>query len=242
MAEKEPEFVVTDRRKFNPDGERRLDAPEEKEWASTPIFPKKEEPKPSGPQRVSSTPAPAAPPAAATQPGVQTASADANTGASAEDGDLPQPPTEAESAEAHAVYKESARQLDEMVSVANPGMQPVAPMDFPRLVQSLYMSALMQMGAGTPEGQQPRLDILGARQTIDMLGVLTEKTAGNLTPEETSFLQSALFELRMGFLEITQAIARNAMAQAQEQAKKAQTGAQPKGGPEKTPGKPSLVR
>jgi len=76
------------------------------------------------------------------------------------------------------------------------------------------MSAMMQLGAATHEGQQPQVDILGARQSIDMLGVLAEKTKGNLTPEENRLLDSALFELRMAFLEITQALARSAAAKA----------------------------
>ena len=59
------------------------------------------------------------------------------------------------------------------------------------------------MGAGTNEGQRPQVDILGARSTIDLLGILAEKTRGNLTPTEDRMLQSILYELRMMFLEIT---------------------------------------
>ena len=47
-----------------------------------------------------------------------------------------------------------------------------------------------------------------------MLGVLQEKTKGNLTPAESQLLESALFELHLAFLEITQAIARSAAAKA----------------------------
>ena len=47
-----------------------------------------------------------------------------------------------------------------------------------------------------------------------MLSVLEEKTKGNLTPEETRLLESALFELRMAFLKITQALARSAASKA----------------------------
>ena len=55
---------------------------------------------------------------------------------------------------------------------------------------------------------------MGARQSIDMLGVLADKTKGNLSDNEQRLLESALFELRMGFLEITQALARSASAKA----------------------------
>ena len=51
---------------------------------------------------------------------------------------------------------------------------------------------------------------MGARQSIDMLSILADKTKGNLTTEESRLLDNALFELRMGFLEITQALARSA--------------------------------
>jgi hypothetical protein len=62
-----------------------------------------------------------------------------------------------------------------------------------------------------------------------MLGVLAEKTKGNLSPEETRLLDSALFELRMAFLEITQALARSAAA-------KSPAAGRP------VPGGPSIVR
>jgi hypothetical protein len=82
-------------------------------------------------------------------------------------------------------------------------------------VQSMYMTAMMGLGAGTQPGEKPRIDLMGARQTIDLLGVLGEKTKGNLSADEQRLLESALFELRMMFLEITNAIARNAANPAQ---------------------------
>ena len=235
MSEKEPEFVVTDRRKFNLEGDLREDAPKEQEWASTPILTSKDAGKKGSTGGKDAVKEPqtgdlSQPAASKAAPNQSTEAQTHEAGDISED-ELPQPPTAAESAEANEVYTASARQLDEVVRAANPGMPPVPAMDFARLVQSLYMSALVQMGAGTQEGQKPRLDILGARQTIDMLGVLSEKTSGNLTPDETSFLQSALFELRMAFLEITQAIARNATQQAAAGAT-----------PPKGTGKPTLVR
>jgi hypothetical protein len=47
------------------------------------------------------------------------------------------------------------------------------------------------------------VDILGARTTIDLLAVLAEKTHGNLSAAEDKMLQSALFDARMAFLELT---------------------------------------
>jgi hypothetical protein len=78
-------------------------------------------------------------------------------------------------------------------------------------VQQFYVSAMIQMGAGTQDGQRPRVDILGARSTIDMLAVLAEKTKGNLTDAETRMLDTVLFEVRMAFLELTSMISMQAM-------------------------------
>ncbi len=65
---------------------------------------------------------------------------------------------------------------------------------------------MIQMGAGAQEGQRPRVDILGARTTIDLLAVLAEKTKGNLTEVEDRTLQTVLFDVRMAFLELTRMI------------------------------------
>lgn len=124
-------------------------------------------------------------------------------------------PTAAEAAQQHVDYQASSKKLDEMISQANPGARDSlggrgGPMNFDALVQSLYMTAALQMGAGTQPGEQPRVDILGARQSIDMLSVLVEKTKGNLSDKEQRLLQNALFELRMMFMEITNAISSSA--------------------------------
>jgi hypothetical protein len=85
-------------------------------------------------------------------------------------------------------------------------MGPQPPVSFEHLVQQFYVSAMIQMGAGAQEGQRPRVDILGARQTIDLLGILAEKTRGNLTEAEDRMLETVLFEVRMAFLELTRMI------------------------------------
>jgi Domain of unknown function (DUF1844) len=204
MPEQSKPFVVTDRRKFTMDGELRPDAdpsPEREERASTPVEPA----------------AAAPPPPAAAAP---------ETPAEPE---MPPAPTAEENDQARRAYEMTADRLDTAIRSANPGMDHPPAMSFEQLVQSLYMTAMMQLGAATHEGQQPQVDILGARQSIDMLGVLAEKTKGNLTPEENRLLDSALFELRMAFLEITQALARQA-------ATKAPAAGRP------GPGGPSIVR
>jgi hypothetical protein len=187
MREKEPQFTVTDRRKFTSDGELR------ESGESTP---------PPAPQAI--RPEAVAPaPAQAVQ--VELEEPEVLDG----DETIPEP-TAAESAQQSREYHASASRLDDMLLKANPGQPTPAVMNFDRLVQSLYMTAAVQMGAGTAPNEQPRIDILGARQSIDMLSVLDEKTKGNLTEQEKRLLQNALFDLRMSFLEITNAIASSA--------------------------------
>jgi len=59
---------------------------------------------------------------------------------------------------------------------------------------------MLQLGLMHRQGENPQPDIIGARQTIDTLAVLKDKTKGNLTPQEEGLLQNVLFELRMAFL------------------------------------------
>ena len=186
MRDKEPQFTVTDRRKFTSDGELR-----EGQTAITETI---------------------TPPAVApnTQPVVSPVSPLATAEPETMDDETIPEPTAAESAQQSSEYRASARRLDDMLLKANPGQSIPPAMNFDRLVQSLYMTAAVQMGAGTGPNEQPRIDIVGARQSIDMLIVLEEKTRGNITEQEKRLLQNALFDLRMSFLEITNAIASSA--------------------------------
>jgi hypothetical protein len=129
----------------------------------------------------------------------------------AAENELPVVPTAKESREQKTAYDASAQRLEEMVRAQNPAVGPQPPVSFEHLVQQFYVSAMIQMGAGTQEGQRPRVDILGARTTIDLLGVLAEKTRGNLTEAENSTLETVLFDVRMAFLELTSMISLQAM-------------------------------
>jgi len=75
--------------------------------------------------------------------------------------------------------------------------------DFSTFVVSLSHSALLHLGeAPHPETDKPETNLLLARQTIDLLGVLEEKTKGNLTGDEERLLTQVLFDLRMRFVEV----------------------------------------
>jgi len=123
-----------------------------------------------------------------------------------EEAQLPPAPTAEESRFQKLAYDQAAERLENLVRAQNPGAPAAEKIGFEHLVQQLYLSAMMQMGAGTPEGQRPRVDILGARQTIDLLGVVLDKTKGNLTPQESRTIETVLYELRMTFLELTRMI------------------------------------
>jgi len=121
---------------------------------------------------------------------------------------MPAPPSHAEQEAQHQEYRASGRKLDDLLVEGGHGKAEDFEMTFDRLVQSLYVTAMLQLGIMHREGENPRPDIVGARQTIDTLGVLKDKTKGNLTPQEENLLQNVLFELRMAFLEMTNALTR----------------------------------
>jgi hypothetical protein len=75
--------------------------------------------------------------------------------------------------------------------------------DFATFVLSLSHSALMHLGeAPDPDtNETARLDLGLAKQNIDILGMLEEKTKSNLTGDEERLLAQVLFDLRMRFVE-----------------------------------------
>src|SRR5438270_3118307 len=200
MAEKKAEFVVTDRRRFGTEGEPRPDA----QLA--------EEEKPATPPAAQATPPPKAAPPTSAQPN-QSAQMQAQPGApgTEQEEEMSPPPTAEEQHEQSEQYKASGKKIDDMIAAAGKTPQggPME-MNFERVIESFYMSALIQMGAIRQDNEPPRVDINGARQTIDSLAVLQEITKGNLTDREKILLQNVLFELRMAFIEITNAVATSA--------------------------------
>jgi Domain of unknown function (DUF1844) len=198
MAEKKSEFVVTDRRRFGTEGEPRADAPVvEEEHPATP------------PPAKQATPPLAKPPIASpANPAAQAPTEESRT--TEEEEELPPPPTAEEQHDQSEAYKASGKKIDEMISAAGKAGEGPMEMTLERVIQSFYYSAMIQMGAGPQDGELPRVDIIGARQTIDSLTVLQDKTKGNLTDREKTLLQNVLFELRMAWIEITNAVATSA--------------------------------
>jgi hypothetical protein len=202
--EKPPVFTVTDRRKFTVDGDLRYDAEvtSSEETAKPEPVP---EP-PAGPRLVT--------PAAKSEEPAPLASQAADE--PEPDSETPPEVSAQDEAAAHHAYRQSSEHIDTMLRAANPAGGPIPPVTFEHVIQSIYLSAVVALGAGTEPGQKARIDLLGARQSIDMLGVLQEKTKGNLDEKEQRLLQNALFESRMIFLEVTNALAQQAQRPPQE--------------------------
>ncbi len=90
---------------------------------------------------------------------------------------------------------------------------------FENLIRMIGSNAAMVLGAyADPRTGQPVIDPDAARELIDMLDALHEKTKGNLAPEEDSLLLDLLGKLKMTYLEISQAMAAE-MAKVTAQAK-----------------------
>ncbi len=196
--EKKPEFIVTDRRLFSTDGELRQDVVEDEERRAEREREKIEAQRLVNDQR-----------AAQQQPASSNA---AQTTPIVTDDAAPEGPSAQEQHDSAAAYRESTREIDdriakEMRKQGQPHRAQDFEITFEKFVASLYMSALMQLGLAAPQGAKPEVDLLGARQTIDTLAILQEKTKGNLTPAEQAMLQNCLYELRMAYLEVTNMLA-----------------------------------
>jgi hypothetical protein len=196
MAEKKQEsgFTVTDRRLFTEDGELRKDVIEEVE------APRAAAPQAPGPTSNQTAPVETAP--AANSVVAFPAEADGMVGQA-----MPAPPTAAEQQAQADAYRKSSDALDSRVELSGHSAKEFE-MTFERFMASLYMTAMLQLGLMHQQGEEPRMDIIGARQTIDTLALLAEKTKGNLTPTEETFLQNSLYEVRMAYVEVTNALSR----------------------------------
>jgi hypothetical protein len=85
---------------------------------------------------------------------------------------------------------------------------------FENLIRSLGQNAAMLLGGyADPQTGQPMLDMEGAREMIDMLDVLREKTQGNLAVEEDTLLLDVLGNLKLAFMEMAKAAAKHEKAQ-----------------------------
>ncbi len=189
--EKKPDFVVTDRRLFSSDGELRQDVVEDEERRA-----EREREKRVAQQRRNDERA------------AQKQAAPSETTPQQPD---VEPPTAQEQEASAEAYQQSTKDIDarienEMRKQGRPHSAQDFQVSFEKFIASLYMTALVQLGLAAAQGEKPQVDIIGARQTIDTVAMLQEKTKGNLSPAEESMLQNILYELRMAYLEVTNLI------------------------------------
>jgi len=116
-------------------------------------------------------------------------------------------PTPSEQQEQAHAYRQTSAEMDRQAQLSGISARDME-VTFERFLASLYMTGMVQLGLMHEQGMSPQVDLLGARQTIDTLGLLADKTRGNLTDKEQNFLQNALYELRMSYVEVTNAIAK----------------------------------
>ena len=116
-------------------------------------------------------------------------------------------PSQAEQQRQAQAYQKSSAQADRQAELHGISAQELE-VNFERFLASLYMSGMVQLGLAHEPGGSPEVDLVAARQTIDSLALLAEKTKGNLTSKEENFLHSALYELRMAYVEVTNVLAK----------------------------------
>ena len=121
--------------------------------------------------------------------------------------EMPPGPSVAEQKVQADAYQVSSAEMDRQVEAAGQSAKDLE-ITFERFLASLYMTGMLQLGLMREPSGPPQLDLIGARQTIDSLSLLAEKTKGNLTSVEQNFLQNALYEMRMAYVEVTNAIAK----------------------------------
>ena len=98
--------------------------------------------------------------------------------------------------------KSEARREEFHREVQKAGGDPAVAIDFNTFLISLGGSALMQLTGGSlPGGEKIEQNLELAHQTIDILGILEQKTRGNLTPEENELLTTLLYDLRVRYVQ-----------------------------------------
>jgi hypothetical protein len=93
---------------------------------------------------------------------------------------------------------------DEFKKVRDPTCdEPIPAIDFVTFILSLSTNAMVSLGLlPRPESGDKKRDLPLARQTIDILALLQEKTRGNLSGEEERILDSVLYDLRMTYVQV----------------------------------------
>ncbi len=181
MSEEQANFKVTDRRLFNPDGSAREVPPEEK-------------PEPVREAKADEIPPQAEPPAPAV-PAQAEAAGDSDSKAQAES----PVETPAESPAASPDESGMDESEEELLGAADPA-------SFANFMMSIASNAASSLGMMEhPVTGKREVDLELGKHWIDILGMLQQKTRGNLLAQEQEVLEGLLADLRMQFVSLTNA-------------------------------------
>jgi hypothetical protein len=132
------------------------------------------------------------------------------------EGELRQEIVEEQEREARQEARKEAPAPREKLAESHDGRAPAGELPkrspaFENLIRMLGSNAAMVLGGyADPRTGQPVIDPDAARELIDMLDALHEKTKGNLAPEEDSLLLDLNGKLKLTYLEVNQALAAQA--------------------------------
>lgn len=116
-------------------------------------------------------------------------------------------------AEKERLAQKASAQAEEKAQGGGAAPGELPPADFKALMGILVSQAIMGLGAYTdPESGGVVIDLPGAKFAIDLLAVLEEKTAGNLSDDEAKELGTVVNELRSRFVQIAQLVAQQQAA------------------------------
>jgi hypothetical protein len=109
---------------------------------------------------------------------------------------------------------EEEKETEEMPHVELP------PVNFENFILGLRSTAFMHMGFRDPESGELFQNLQLARHTIDTMGMIQEKTKGNLTAPESNLLENILYELRMSYVRAAKESENQQKAESKEEAQK----------------------
>jgi len=116
-----------------------------------------------------------------------------------------EPPKPVESPKEQQQRAEERRAEERRRTMADKATNPGSP--FTNFIEPLIAQAYMSLGMlRNPYQPQAKIDVAAARQMIEILTLLKDKTNGNLTPDEDDFLSTHLGELKLAFVQRTKSI------------------------------------
>ena len=100
-----------------------------------------------------------------------------------------------------AVKEEGEKDAGEQAWKKEQETPPLPEVNFSSFLLSLSSSALLHLGEiADPQSGEKKKDLALAKQSIDIIGILKDKTKGNLSEEEENLLQNLLYDLQMRFV------------------------------------------